>query len=290
MKITLKRVVEKGLSFWQVRCWKNGRYERKQFVRREDAQAYRDQLEGQASEAKQLEVPDVERHSVWTAYERARKAGYTLTQACDSHEKQLRAKVVKITASDAVAFFMGIKVAKRLRVRSLENLKYRLGRFVSVVKPETTLDAVTLSDLHRCLDRKWSPRSVINFRLAMVNFFAWALKQKHVLENVAENIEKPLTENLPPVILTPREVREFLDRTQSIHPELIPYVSISLFAGLRNKEVSLMEWETSRRRPSRSERTRQRPVNAGRWISNPIYERGWISVETFPSAALGSGG
>lgn len=243
MNITLKKIQDGDSDVWQVRCWQNGRYVRKQFKLRDDAIAHRELLEKEAEAADGVTIPEADRHSVWMAYQRARAGGYSLVQACDLFEKSLLMKVNRIALGEAVNQFMAVKRAKRLRERSLGNLQCRLDCMKLKIGETTSVHDITLPKLQECISGSWSDRSVINFRLVARNFFGWCASKRYCLSNIADELEKPLTEDRPPVILTPDEVEEMLVKARSVAPHLVPYIAISVFAGVRNKEMSRLTWE-----------------------------------------------
>lgn len=243
MRVSLKKIADGDNEVWQVRYWQNGRYVRKQFKLRSDAVAHRESLEGDCDEAKRMEVPEADRSMVWAAYQRAKAGGYTLVQACDLFEKQLLQRVERKSLKDASEEFLAAKRAKRLRERSLGNLKSRVTHLCVKLGNETPVHDVTLARLQGCIDGKWSARSVINFRLAASNFFGWCVGKRYCVANVGEELEEPLVDQKPPVILTPSEVETMLGKTRTLAPKLIPYIAISVFAGVRNKELQRMTWE-----------------------------------------------
>lgn len=242
MKITLKRIEDGDVKVWQVRCWRNGRYDRKQFRLLEDAQEYRKQLEDEADESKRVEVPEQDRHMVWTSYQRARVGGYTLTQACDFFERSLLMKVDRLSLKEASDGFLAAKRAKRLRQRSMDNLESRMTHLCAKLGETTSVHDITLTKLQGCIEKEWSPRSIINFRLVASNFFGWCVAKRHCLENIGAQLEEPLTEDHPPVILTPDEVRAMLEEARRTAPHIVPFVAISVFAGVRNQELLRLQW------------------------------------------------
>lgn len=68
-------------------------------------------------------------------------------------------------------------------------------------------------------------------------FFQWAVKRRFMAENPVMIMEVPRLDKKPITYLTPKEVEQLLRATVKKDPELIPYVAIGLFAGLRPVEM-----------------------------------------------------
>lgn len=279
MKITLKRIEDGDNKVWQVRCWRNGRYDRKQFKLREDAQAYREQLENETDEAKKTEIPEEDRYVVWSAYNRAKAAGYTLVQACDLFERSLLLKVNRKPLGEAVAEFILAKQAKRLRPRSLRNLTGRLDLLKATVGESTNVHDITLADVQKCVASDWTAQTVISFRLVISNFFGWCIhrNRRYCLNNLAHDWETPYIDKEPSVILTPDEVSDMLNKAVKVAPNIVPYIAISVFAGIRYEEMSRLSWKDvdlqqrlirmpAYKAKTRSERLVEIQPNLAKWL------------------------
>jgi integrase len=81
-----------------------------------------------------------------------------------------------------------------------------------------------------------------NYLVTLVTFFEWAKDRGYAVLNPAERVPKPLLDDRPPGILSPKQAIKLLKRTRDIDPELLPSIAIQLFAGLRRSEVGALDW------------------------------------------------
>ena len=244
MKVTIKPIRDGINKVYQVRCWQNGRYVRKQFPTRDLAVEHRESLERELDWGADQVIPEQDRGAVLACYRRAIGGGYTLAQACDHFERNLIMRVTHISLEEAVNEFVLAKTAKKLRPRSIKSLKNRLARMVLKMGEGTLVHNISLPLLQKCIDPSWGSRSIVNFRLVASNFFGWCSEKRYCLGNIGEQIEEPMgLDEKPPMFLTVDEVRETLERTRKICPDLLPYVAISIFGGVRNGELQRLMWD-----------------------------------------------
>ncbi|MCW5554863.1 MAG: hypothetical protein KIS67_22210 [Verrucomicrobiae bacterium] len=125
--------------------------------------------------------------------------------------------------------------------RHVDDLRSRLGRFadafqcdIHLIRPAQVQDF--LSSL------KLSPRTVNNFRMAISNLFAHARLRNHVPKDFDPLKDMPRAKEVDGVveIYSPDELVALLTNARS---EMIPYMTIAAFAGLRQAELSRLDWE-----------------------------------------------
>jgi integrase len=73
----------------------------------------------------------------------------------------------------------------------------------------------------------------------LLNF---AVAKAYRADNPAAGIERPLLDDRPVGILTVEQVRALLKVTKESDPEMLPAVTIGLFAGLRRSEFFALDW------------------------------------------------
>lgn len=242
MKVTLKRVKDGSDPVWQVRYWQGGRYIRKQFRSRSLAEEYRTALEQDADAARRDDLPPAEKLSVMTAYRRALEGGYSLAQACDAHERSVGSALKRKPLGEAIAEFLEAKAAKGLRDRSLKDLRVRLSRFGMSVGETIPVSSISTNRIEGFIDRSWEPQTKINWLVVLGNFFRWSMRRRYSLTNPVADIERPILEQDQPCPLTVEVCGKLLRDTLEKAPSLLPYVAISLFAGLRNSELGRLAW------------------------------------------------
>jgi integrase len=88
-----------------------------------------------------------------------------------------------------------------------------------------------------------SPRNQINDRLAVSNFFNWAVRREYAAANPMDKIDRPEVDETEPQILSLGDCRSLLISARD-HKDglLLPYVALGLFAGLRPAELSRLTW------------------------------------------------
>jgi integrase len=106
--------------------------------------------------------------------------------------------------------------------------------------------------------------------------------------NPAARIQRPLLDDRPPGILTPVQAEALLQAAVDCMPEMVPAVSIGLFAGLRRSEICALDWSEIDLAASHIEvkglkaKTRQRRLvsisdNLGEWLRPYSQETGAVA-------------
>ena len=136
---------------------------------------------------------------------------------------------------------------KRQRPASTDyllDLNVRLGRFkktfgkrmVATITPLEIDD--WLSALTNKRDEMQSPQSRGNYARVLSVMFSYAVRRQYAPENPCAKIQKP-TSDTKPEILTVERTTALLEAAQ---PEILPYIAIGAFAGLRTAELERLHW------------------------------------------------
>ena len=96
----------------------------------------------------------------------------------------------------------------------------------------------------RSIDRWFSPVSRNNFLSYLHAFFNFALKKGYTTTNPAEKIDRAHYDRPEIAILTPDDVRRLLCAARNHAPELVAYLAIAVFAGVRLTELQRLTWES----------------------------------------------
>jgi len=86
-------------------------------------------------------------------------------------------------------------------------------------------------------------RTKNNLIATLKTFFLWAQKHGHLRHDktpVTETLNKIREPSIPPEIFTVEEMTKILAAAE---PEMIPYLAIGSFAGLRSAETEKIEWQ-----------------------------------------------
>jgi hypothetical protein len=112
--------------------------------------------------------------------------------------------------TDAFTEFLAEKQASNLRPRALENLKFRIGRFIAS-HPGKKVCGIQPADIRAAVFVPgWKPATSHNQRRALSCFFNWGVKRGYSGENPVAKVDPPKLERVEPVILTVPEARSLL--------------------------------------------------------------------------------
>jgi integrase len=169
--------------------------------------------------------------------------GKPLLAVLDCGLEHYREDLRKATVQAAYDLFIADKEKQNKRPDTIRNLKGRVGMFkdLHTEKLVSDISQQTVSDF--IFREGTSPRNQINDRLALSNFFTWAVKREYAASNPVEKVDRPEVDDNEPKILALEDCRKLLAAARA-HKEglLLPYVALGLFAGLRPAELSRLTW------------------------------------------------
>ncbi len=195
------------------------------------------------------------------------------------------------SVADVVDEFIEAKRAKGVSRRYMEDLVYRLGRFKDSIRTNIgQVDAdeirMFLGGLTKADGAKVSARSHNNFRLALVTLFEFAKKRRYLPADWSEfgGVEMMKDNGGAIEIFTPEEMRRLLQRAPA---ELVPFLSLGGFAGLRGAEIERLDWKDvrfetgfvvveARKAKTASRRQVQMSVNLRAWLQPYASESGKV--------------
>lgn len=176
--------------------------------------------------------------------------GLTLESAAQYFAKHERPKQGDISLSALVDLYIeekrkgtNAKGGLPVRERSLADIESRLGMFTKVHGAEL------VKHLREDAVKAWlfsddtiSAQTRVNHFRNLRAFFNYALSRGYVSENPLGRI-KVGAEQKAPSILTVDQCASLLTQALSYRTlELLPYVAIGLFCGVRSEELSKLEW------------------------------------------------
>jgi len=220
----------------------------KQFKTEEEAEAYAEKMfvQRQNSGIQSFALTDAERHDAADAIAVLRKADceVALKTVAEFYVKHARPAAGDITTQALVDRYREAKERKGLRPRSLEDLKHRLqvfaqtfgSKLVKDIQPEAIEDWLFA-------DKSWSAQTRRNFRTVLMGFFKHAVAQKYLAANPLAAVTNPVVEDTDPAILTVQQSSVLLNAAL-LNPqlELLPYVALGLFCGIRSDELARLDW------------------------------------------------
>ncbi len=171
--------------------------------------------------------------------ERLSAHGKTLKDATDFLVAHLKASERSITAAALVGQLIDAKKADGASKRYVEDLRSRLPRFAKKFDGQmvATITSEEIDNWLRGLEV--GPTTRNNFRRMLVMMFNHAIARGYATSNPAEDTAKAKPSNKAPGILTVAETARLLENAS---PELLPYVAIGAFAGLRRAELERLDW------------------------------------------------
>jgi integrase len=237
-----RRIKIGAKPFWQVTAPapEGGRI-RKTFKDREEARIYHERAKVQLAQfGAAAMIDDRTRTDAARAAEVLAGTRKTLLDAARFLYDHLRRTEGGKPLAEAVADFLQAKKAERLSDRHLACLRHHLDRF-TVEMPDTATTAnATTADIDRFLTKlDLSPATVNGFRRDIHTFFEWASARGLSSSNPAA---KATTFKNPPGkigILTPEDAAILL---RACHPAILPGVVIGMFCGLRQAEITRLDW------------------------------------------------
>lgn len=221
---------------WVVRGKERGKYARKFFETKLEAETYAQQkntellnlgLEG-------AEFPLELRVMAQEAAKDLEPYGKTIRDAKDfyiQHLMQLKRSRPLVSVIDEV---IAIKVAMGVKPRTMKTYRGYVKNFAADF-PGRDVGSITTEEVEDWLLRKFpNPVSRNNNRRVLVNLFNIAKKKKYVDKNPVAEIGTASEPSGEVGILRPEQVASLLSHAD---PEILPYFAIAAFAGIRPEEL-----------------------------------------------------
>jgi len=185
------------------------------------------------------EFPTALRVMAQNAAERLKPFGKTITEAVDHYVAYLKASEKSCTAVQLVKELVAAKEKDGASVRHVGDLRVRLDKFAQKFNGQTvaTITSAEIDDWLRSL-----PVSAVthnNFRRLVVLMFNFAIGRGYASSNPAEKTAKAREPKSKPGILTVQQASALLENAA---PDILPYIAIGLFAGLRRAEIERLDW------------------------------------------------
>ena len=220
----------------------NGKRARLFFKTKSDATAELDRLKIKFRGAgeKALEVTDELRLAALKCARRLEPYGKTITDATDHYIRYLEDSQRSCTVAQLrVEFLESQRKAKR-SIRHQQDLRDRLGRFCETFgdRPVRVLRADEVEDWLHGLNL--SPVTTNNYAVRVGSMFNYGAKRHYLEANPFTGIAKVKSDDEPPEIFTVDELQKLLFAAP---PDLIPFLALGAFAGLRSAELVRLGWE-----------------------------------------------
>jgi len=185
------------------------------------------------------------------AEEILRPYGATLTTAAEFFAKAEQRRKTSKTALEVATELVANRRANGCSMVHLNDLEDRLiggGKRSNAAafcrmfgtKPMSEITTADVEKWLASLRGKYAPQTVVNFRRAAQTLFNFATPRGYCPRNVVEAIQPPRIIPKDEVgIFTPAEAQAILHAADK---DLVPWLAIALFAGLRSAELDRLTW------------------------------------------------
>lgn len=210
--------------------------------RRRDLYAEQKLIERTNQGTASLALPHELRLEAVEARKRLEPLGATLTQAVEFFLQHHVPENSQKATDKVVQEFLETKRQAGCRASYLETLGYKLSRFGAAFRdqPISTLSHQAIQEWVQNL--KVSPRSQGHYLADLQNLFNFARKHGYVRINPAGKLDKVRHDHNPVGILTVRQTKHLLATTEATDPEMVAFVVLGLFAGIRHEERQRLDW------------------------------------------------
>jgi len=226
---------------WVVRGKERGKYVRKYFEKKADAETY--------AQIKNTEVlnhgmegvsfPAALRVMALECENRLTEFGNTIRDATDFYIPHLVRAQKAVSLPSVVHEVLLAKEAKGIKAATMKVYGHRVRQFAADFKARS-INSLTAEEIDKWLISRFPhPVTRNNNRRVLVNLFNFAKTKKYVESNPVLEIETASETPGEVGILRPDQVVELLSHAA---PAILPYFAIGAFAGIRPEEILKLEW------------------------------------------------
>jgi integrase len=242
-KFKVRRYRDRARPRWRyvVSHWEAGQRKLKLFESKVQALSFATfkKAESEHQGRAHAEFPEQLRIMALNAVEQLQPLGKTITDAVAHYVAHLQASERSCSAAQLVDEMIAAKERDGLSERHVSDLRSRLKIFAAQFdgRPVATITTAELDQWLRSLPV--APASRNHYRSVTVLAFNYAIAHGYATSNPAMKTAKAKSVDAPPGILTVQQTAALLEAAS---PELLPYVAIGAFAGLRRAELERLDW------------------------------------------------
>lgn len=141
-----------------------------------------------------------------------------------------------------VSEFISHKEKVNRRPQYLQSLRSYLGRFMKGRESEPVSSVTPELVEEWFAHRNETPAAQCAAIGRLSSFFTFCERRRYIESNPMRRIERPYVERKAPIVLTPAEARSLLITTRDHRRELLGYITLGLFCGIRPFEMVNMTW------------------------------------------------
>jgi integrase len=291
----MKPVRKNGKPMIMVDCRINGRGERKYFTTKNEAEGeqQRQRVKRANEGLSGMAVPEKLRVEAMDCQLRLQPFNAGLTDAVDFFLRHAKPAGGHRTAKELVAEFIE---AKRVAGRREEYLRIQasvLGIFEKAF-PDRLAHEIGSSEIDEWLKaRGKSLHTRLNYQTYLHNLFNFAIRRQYVASNPIDRMEKVTLDERSVEILTVEQAASLLVAAESTGGMMTPFIAIGLFAGLRTREIAVLDWKDvdlaektitvhSVKAKSRARRVVEICDNLAAWLLPYSKKFGRVTPEGYP--------
>lgn len=147
------------------------------------------------------------------------------------------------TVADAVEIYLDSRENDGLRGRSLETLRQRLRRFAQDTG-DTIVGEMTPRDVLAWFNgAELRGQTRKGYRSVLATFWRWCVEiQQIATENPVARIPVPRQDRTLATVWPWKVARLVIRAARTVAPEIVPYLAVGFFAGIRPAEMMRLEW------------------------------------------------
>jgi len=171
-----------------------------------------------------------------------RKAEKILTEKLAELQNGTYQEIKKITFRSFATLWLESYAKTKVKPSTLQSYKAIIDNHLIPAFGDFQLTNITTALLQRYVAKrleKVKPKTVINELVPIKEMFKHAVRWGYLKVNSAEYVERPRVEKEEMEILTPKEVRIFLDHVTSKYK---PLFLTAILAGMRRGEILGLQW------------------------------------------------
>jgi integrase len=162
-----------------------------------------------------------------------------LPQILEHWRKTAKSITSPLTVLELCEQFIAYREGRPGSKRTLADMRHRCKHF-ALRFGEVKAHEVTPAQVRSFLDSAESPSSSRNHYKVLSVAFRWAKEHRIIVINPLDEIKRPEAEHTEPGIYKPDEFRRLLKAADKHFAEILPFVAVSGFAGIRAAELIAM--------------------------------------------------
>jgi integrase len=218
-----------------------GKWDRRYFETKGEANTYaRQQNTRLLNEGRNgIEFPEWLRLSAQRAFETLSPWSKTIEDAVQFYVSHLEKSKRSATLQAALDELVKVRSEAGVSKRYCYDLRLRLGRFVGDFPGKTTADISTANVDSWLAGLGVAPGTRNTYRRDLRTLFSFCVTRGYSATNPVTLSQRAKDVGSPIGILTPDELARLLNKAA---PQVVPYIAIGAFAGLRAAEIERLDW------------------------------------------------